>query len=87
MIQATVGGIFPLLLAYRREMNERAAFLTLVGIRCPERKAGDYFLDALVCGGAVVMGVGFMAALSMALPELPRFPVILAKGWDARLRH
>eukprot|EP00884_Botryococcus_braunii_P021223 jgi/Botrbrau1/7785/Bobra.0159s0213.1 len=83
-LQVTAVIVFPLVWAYWREMSERAAFLDFLKIPYPARTFTDYFYDALICVGSMLKGFGLAAALSAAVPELERLPVILVRGWDAQ---
>jgi hypothetical protein len=81
-MQAVVGGLLPIGLAYWREMRERAAFLKKCRISILYPKGRDYLFDLLHICASILSGMGYMAALFVAFPELRDYPVNCVKGWE-----
>eukprot|EP00884_Botryococcus_braunii_P008366 jgi/Botrbrau1/17530/Bobra.0529s0002.1 len=77
-MQVTIGGILPIVLAYKRELRERAAFLKAYKITILQPVLSDYFLDLLLICSILVMSVGGMTAMFLAAPELLDLPMMLA---------
>eukprot|EP00884_Botryococcus_braunii_P008370 jgi/Botrbrau1/17534/Bobra.0529s0004.1 len=79
-MQVTIGGMVPILMAYWREMRERAAFLKSRSVTVTAPTLSSYIRDGLLICSILVMTSGIMSALHMAFPEVNDVPRLLTKG-------
>jgi hypothetical protein len=78
ILQVVMGGMVPIAMAYRREMQEREVFLKSKRIQFV-RHSWSRVMDLLHICGVITVGVGTIVAIFVALPELQDFPLILRK--------
>eukprot|EP00884_Botryococcus_braunii_P012877 jgi/Botrbrau1/21590/Bobra.0426s0001.1 len=76
----TLGGIIPFLLAYSRELRERAAFLRKCRVTILKPTLGSYVHDGLLACSVVIMSMGCLSALYMGFPELYDVPMKILEG-------
>eukprot|EP00884_Botryococcus_braunii_P009471 jgi/Botrbrau1/18525/Bobra.0412s0001.1 len=78
--QITVGGIIPILMAYLRELRERADFLKNKGLSIVQPTLCSHVHDFVLTCSILVMGAGCTAAVYMAFPEIYDVPMMLVEG-------
>eukprot|EP00884_Botryococcus_braunii_P009181 jgi/Botrbrau1/18264/Bobra.0459s0002.1 len=80
-LQITIGGVIPILMAYWRELRERAEFLKNYRVIIVQPTLISHMNDCLLTCSIILMGAGCMAAAHMAFPEINDVPMMLVEGF------